>query len=343
MTEINVSIKFKIGEQIKPFDKIEIGKYTIYQLPSESQDGFKTELLLQFKDKWEENQNGSNPEKEGEIILSWLSVVLRQKLKLSGTTLNNINLSKTHKENISFETNFSFPEKIVELYNRLKSLPFSEGEHLLEKYVRACEVFQEALLLSNSNQTISFFLLVVCIECLICKDYDFYEYLKKEISKRENISKEEIDKIYEKFIQEYGLKNNFIQFILSNFDDWKSSFSDKEFRNFLSSIYKIRSSFTHEGEDLKKYICLVDNTLKSKTVSTSIGKKKEIEFPGLNYLSEIVRKVLINFLNNQSPTEIDNIPKLALECDKINLALSVPGTPIKKYQPITGDMIKHRN
>ncbi len=336
---IAISIKCKVGELLKPgFLGINIGKYTFSPLPSESTDNFKTELLLNFKDEWGEGQQGSNPKKEGEIILAWLSVILRQKVKLSSLRLNNVDIPNKNEETISFDSQIDFPEKINELYNKLKSLPFSKNDNLLERYVRACECYQEALLLSTSNQTISFFLFVVCTECLSNKNYDFYQYLMKELSTKDEISKKEIEGVYNNFIKEYGLKNNFIQFVLSNFDEWKTDFSEEEFRNLLSSIYKIRSMFTHKGENLKKYIELIDTRLKSKSVFTKIGNKN-VEFPGLNYFSDIVRKVLINFLDNQSISDIDNIPKLAFKEGIVNL---IATNQIKKGHLVMGNSIKHR-
>ena len=338
---IQVSIKCKIGELLKPgFDGIKLGKYSLLPLPSESTDGFKTELLLNFKDEWEEGQQFSNPEQEGEIILSWLSMVLRQKLKLSSSRLNNVQTQSSNKEIISFDSPIDFPENILELYNKFKSL---SQEHL-RKFVRACECYQEALLVSTNNPTISFFLFVVCIECLSNRENDFYKYLIKEVSVKERVSKKEIESIHDKFNNEYGINKNFIQFILSNFDEWKIDFSEKEFKELLSSVYKIRSLFTHKGENLNKYIQLIDSRLKSKSIFTKI-ENKELEFPGLEYLSRVIRVVLINFLKQQEDLVADNIPKLASEDSKVNLVLtkSMQKEAISKGSPITKSQIKHRD
>ena len=334
---LTCSIKFRLGKSLKPgFSEINLGKYKISILPSGELDEFESELLLNFEDKWNEDQQGSNPEKEGEIILSWLSMILRQRLKVSSSMLNNVQIPNDNKEIIIFDSPVIFPEEILDLYNRFKSI---SKDSSLERYVRACECYQEALLISNSNPTISFFLFVVCIECLSNKDYDFYQYLKKEINSKKNVSKEEIDEIYRRFIEEYGLKNNFIEFILSHFDDWKRDFSEDEFRNLLSSVYQIRSTFTHKGENLKKYIKLIDSTLKSKSVVTKIGDKN-LEFPGLNYLSNIVRDVLIDYLKKQEIIECDNIPELALKESLVNL---VPITTIQKGDFVMKNQIKHRD
>lgn len=334
---IQVSIKCRLGESLKQgFGGINIGKYSIYPLPSEPMNGFKTELLLNFKDEWKEGQTGSNPEKEGEIILSWLSMILRQKLKVISSRLNNVQTPNSNTEIIAFQSPIDFPENIDNLYNKLKALPLET----LERYVRSCECYQEALSLSTSNQTISFFLLVVCIECLSNKDEDFYQYLMKELLVKDEVSKREINEIHNKFIDEYGLKSNFIQFVLSNSEEWKADFSEDEFKELLSSIYKIRSIFTHKGESLKKYIELVDTTLKSKSVFTKISDKN-VEFPGLNYLSLLVRTALVNFLKKQENLEGDNIPELALKDSIVNLVVN--GGTIQKGEIITKEKIKYRN
>ena len=338
MNQIKVDLKFKIGGQLKPgFDNINMGKYSIFQLPSQKQGEFKSELLLKFKDEWEEGQEYSNPEKEGEIILSWLSVVLRQKIKPDAVMMNHVGHQKIDGEKISFNNIVEFPNNMLELYNKLKSLPYN----LLEKYIRACEVYQEALLLSNYNSNISFFLFIVCIECLSGKNQTFYDYLTSEMKKlnKKEISTNEIKDFSDKFNEEYGLKKNFIKFIVNYFKEWDNGFSsEEEFKDFLSSIYNLRSKFTHEGENLEKYTDIADRT-GVKSVYTKEEGKKEKEIVGLNYLSKIVKEVLINFLNEQPLLEGDNIPKLASSYGTANL---IAVGNIIKGQEITKDFFKHR-
>ena len=155
----------------------------------------------------------------------------------------------------------------------------------------------------------------------------------KGLSTKEEISKKEIEVVHKKFIKEYGLKKKFIQVILSNFEEWKTDFSEKEFKDLLSSIYNIRSMFTHKGENLKKYVELVDTQLKSKSVFIKI-RDKNVEFPGLKYLSMLVRTVLISFLEKQEASNCDNIPKLALKEGIVNLIANEPiqGSFVTKNQ-----------
>ena len=139
------------------------------------------------------------------------------------------------------------------------------------------------------------------------------------------------------------MNKNFINFVFSHFKEWEKDFSEKEFREFLSSIYKIRSLCTHEGENFEQHIKLV-NRLGSKSVFTTIGNK-DLEFPGLNYLSNLVRTVLINFLNKQESSETDNIPKLALKNSIVNLTLQerMQKETIQRGTFITKDKIKYRD
>jgi tetratricopeptide (TPR) repeat protein len=330
-------MKCDMGEILKDgFSGITFGKYALSPLPTKSKDEFKTELLLNFIDVWKEGQSGSNPEKEGEIILSWLSLILRQKIKVNSVRLNEVSISNPNQIKIFFDSPIIFPENLYNLYTKFKSLPLD----LLERYLRACECYQQALLTSNNNPSVSFFLLVVSVECLSNKEQDFYEYLIKKFDGKKEISKEEINKIYDLFIEEYGIKKNFINFIMSHYENWNGQISEEEFKKFLSSIYDIRSSFTHKGENLEKYIKFVDNTLKSKSVFTTI-KDKKVEFPGLNYLTEIVQKVLIDFLEKQKNSDQDNIPQLALNESLINLEVDDKSS-IKKGSFVFTNQIKHR-
>jgi len=334
---IKVSINCNMGESLEPgFSRVSFGKYSLFPIPTKLNSDFKTKLLLNFIDEWKNEQIGSNPEREGEIILSFLSVILKQKVKFVSSRLNDIQMSKENKELISFNSPIKFPEDLADLYDKFKSLPLE----ILERHLRACECYQEALLISNNNPTISFFLFVVCIECLSSKEQDFYDYLIKKIGDKREISKEEIERTHESYVKEYGLNKNFISFIVNHYDDWKKDFSEKEFKKLLSNIYSIRSSFTHKGENLEKYIRYVDNTLKSKSVYTKI-KDKKVEFPGLNYLSEIVQKVLINFLGKQNHPEGDNVPELALNEGKIDLEV-YDNLSFKKGGFVFTNQIKHR-
>jgi hypothetical protein len=326
-----------IGGALKSgINGISFGKYSFLPLPKNQSGEFKTELLLNFTDEWEEGQIGSNPEKEGEIILSFLSLVLKQKIKLNSVRLNDIQIDSLNDKLIIFDSPINQPETLANLHQKFRSLPLD----LLERYLRACECYQQALLISNNNPSISFFLFVASIECLSNKEQDFYLYLKDKLNDNETISKESLDKFYESFNNGYGLKKNFIKFIVDNYSGWNSYFSEEEFKKLLSSIYDIRSSFTHKGENLEKYISFVDKTLKSKSVFTRI-KEKKVEFPGLNYLSEIVQKAILNSLDKQNNEDCDNIPELALNEGKIDLEVD-DGLSIKKGEFVSTNQIKHR-
>src|SRR3989344_663938 len=324
---IKVSTKFRLGEVLRQdFSEINLGKYTLHRSPNEHLGSLKTELLLNFIDDW----------KEGQIVLSWLSTILKQKLKVISSSLNDLQFHNKSRQTITFKSPIDFPNNILELYNKFKSLPLE----ILERYARACECYQEALLVSDNNPTISFFLFVVCVECMSNRSYNFYEYLMRELAEKNEISKKEIGEIYNKFNKEHGSKKSFIEFILFNFEEWKEEFNKEDFIKLLSSIYDIRSLFTHEGEDLTKHIELIDN-LKSKTIFTNI-KDKKLEFPALNYLSEIVREVLINFIERQQDSDADNIPELALKDSLVNLDL-IKDEAIKKGSFIFKNQIKHRD
>ena len=71
-------------------------------------------------------------------------------------------------------------------------------------------------------------------------------------------------------------------------------------------------------------------------------KKKDLEFPGLNYISEMVRDVLINFLIKQEGSKEDNIPWLALKDALVNLKLNENET-IQKGSFIKKSQIKYKD
>jgi len=335
--EVDISIKCKIEKNLNPFEKITFGKYTLFRLPSNPQDKFYTELILNFKDKIQEGEIRSNPEEEGQIILSWLSIILQQKIIIDSVMMNNVNLPRINKQLIFYEKDTISSEEINKLYSYLTSLPLDE-EKTMERYIRACEIYNSALTLSDVYPEVSFLLFVTAIECLSNKNSNFYKYLMKNAIS-ENISREEINRLYSEFNKENGDLSNFISFIFNYFDDWKEIFTKEEFTALLKTIYEIRSSFVHGGEGKKDYLLLV-STLNCKCISAKM-ENKEVEIPGLDYLNKVINKILVNFLSKYSNLDLDNIKKLALQRGIVNLCVD-ESFGCKKGDFIFRSNIKHR-
>ena len=317
MTE---SEKFKVrvlcetSEQIDPLlDGMCLDNgYKITILSSQLTGEFKGQFLLSFDFNWLCDETTCDVKLLSKRIVPWLSTILGQKLRIESIRINGKDIPYGNPESIIFKSQTDLlPDEIHNLYARFISMPIAENNNLLEQYIKACELYQNAVLLSASHPNISFFLFVVSVECLSEKNCDL---------------------------------NNFIDFIISNYEEWKFHFPEEEFRILLSSIYHIKSSFTHKGENINKYIILVDQKLKSKSAFTYIDDTF-IEFPGLNYLNHIVRNVLLNFLRKQEivmhegKVRIDNLTPVVR---KDSIAELVPTKAINAGDTVCSDAIKHR-
>jgi hypothetical protein len=163
---LNVVVRFSSSKGIEPnIGKIQLGSYKIRSIPSiqDSMTTLNEEMLLEFVDKWSENQRASNPEKEALYFLALFSLLGRTRININSTKVNNINVtfrsSHSYKQ---FNGYIKLPQDFQDIYNRL----FSLDETLFVQFIRSCSAYQNAISLLPDNPTIGCFMLVVAIECL---------------------------------------------------------------------------------------------------------------------------------------------------------------------------------
>jgi len=270
---LDVVVRFSSSKGINPsIGKIQLGSYEIRSIPS-IQDSMTTpneEMLLEFVDKWSENQRASNPEKEALYVLAFFSLLGRAKVNFNSTRVNNINVtfrsSHSYKQ---FSGDIELPQDFQDIYNRL----FSLDETLFVQFFRSCSAYQNAVSLLPDNPTLGCFMLVVAIECL-----------SNVVIKGKN-----------------GHFSKFRSFIIEYLPSKiKSEETDmKLFVELLKQIYSsYRSGFTHGGSSISVGSLVADKA-RLKYAKHFINEK-EIKAPSLTWFENIVREVLIEFLRKSA-------------------------------------------
>ncbi|HLB49522.1 MAG TPA: hypothetical protein VJL59_21120 [Anaerolineales bacterium] len=287
---MEVKVLFRASKRIHPkFGNVVFGKYTIEPLPTE--DSFSTsatnKYLLRFDDEIRAEERRSNPEKEARLILSYLSLALGTKLDFDSLMINSVNtpLGATHT-NRNGELLEELPPLDI-LYNKLQGADIDAAR----QFLRACEVYRTAVNALGQNNTLSYFLLTVAIECL------------------SNV-----------LGQGDGKCDKFIDFILKHLPD-RSELSEEDWRELLKEVYyHHRSGFTHGGKELPEASDLADRL--NRIYVRNFIDGKEIRTPGLKWFASVVRQALLGYLMtiaNDPDRAIDVVKDLSLEHGAVQL------------------------
>lgn len=332
-----MKIKSKIVISNRPTtEKIKLNEYSLIRIPSNYYNKFSEYLL-----SWDTEDLSRIPTIESEIISSWLSLILRQKTELDSIDLKikkdiNLGQSPFHKslDYLNLDPDLIFPKDIKTLFNKFISLDNKE----IHQFTKACRIYNQSMKISDKYPSFSFFLFVVCIECVSTKSNYLDSFLISKTKKQKTIQIKKLKKLIDKYNKASGLKNSFVNFIKIYSKIWKNDFNNNEIDEFLKNIYQIRSNFTHQGKDITTFLNIVDTLIKGKTIFTT-SSNKTIEIPGLNYLSLLVRDSLINYLKKKKNSKKNNIIYLAQELSKAEF---IANKKINEGQPVITDMIKHK-
>lgn len=248
--------------------EVTFDKYKLRSVPTarESLDDTHESLILEFQDSLEEDQVSSNPEREGDYILSFLSVANAMKVEFNSLKLNNVQATLRSRRSSFLIGKRDSSVDLEELCRKLKSL----DQDLLRQYLRGCSAYRTALSLVEDNPTLSFFLLVTAIEA-----------------------------VSNKVMRSGDQRKDFVEFILRYLP---KSFED-ELGNkgllplLIDEAYTMRCAFTHGGTEISIGTLSADH-LQRKYVKHMI-KDKEVCSPGLSWLADVVQTVLLKFLSDQ--------------------------------------------
>lgn len=286
---MKIKALFRTSKRIHPkFGNVKFGKYTIEPVPVKDLVPTPTTnlYLLRFKDKMGAEESRSNPEKEARLILSYLSLALGTKLDIDSLMIGSVNSPNNVTETVLDEVLEELPQ-LDDLYIRLQAA----GSDIARQFFRACEVYRTALNAFGQNDTLSYFLLTVAIECL------------------SNM-----------LGQGGGKCDKFIDFILRYLSD-KSDLSEDDWRKLLKEIYyRHRSGFTHGGKELPEASGLADRL--NRIYVRNFIDDKELRTPGLKWFASIVRQTLLGYLMSSSyipGDHVDVVKELSLEHGVVTL------------------------
>jgi len=305
---LQVEILFTASKTLDPsIQKVTFDKYMINSIPTfrESLHDTQERLLLGFKDTWTGRQTHSDPEKEGDYILSLLSLILETKIDLDSTKVNNVQTTIRKKRSPFLKGKIELPSDLAELFQKLRSLDLDT----LRQYIRSCDAYRTALSLIDVSPTLSFFLLVTAVEAMAGKAMALG-------SNRRNFTE---------FIYAYLPKS------------FENELGSKELlRILVEQAYNMRNAFTHGGAQMSIATALADDL--SLMYMKHYARGKESYSPSIQWFERVARAVLLNFLRKRSVKKGKKVrlSKLAREEGIINVSAT---TDVKAGQVVrTSDL-----
>ena len=295
---MEIKVHFKSSRKIHPkFQTLNIGKYTIEPLPTNSpgMTPASNSYLLRFQNEMCPGEHVTRPKTEATLFLSCLSLFLGSRLQIVSLMMNSMNTPDINQTAIynNYET---IIEELPDFTLLMKKF-MSKDPEIARQFVRSCEVYRAAMNLIGENNTLSYFLLTIAVECLS-----------------------------NKIIKEGGACDKFIQFILKYLPDKSSLEKEDDWKEFLKEIYyNHRSAFTHGGKDIPEAVFLADR-LNRNYVRHVIGGK-EVRTPGLKWFERVVRETLIGFLRSEesdTQKDIDHLKEFSLEGGRVKVEAKRP-------------------
>jgi hypothetical protein len=303
-----IKASFSAAIRLHPkFGKITIGKYSVEPMPDPDPKHCPSsgKYLLVFEDQWTEDQMHSNPEEEAMLFLSYWSFLVGSKVNIESIMDNGLNFPPRARNAIYSEYSDFAVDNLPD-FEAYHSQFFRFNDKFAAQFLRACEVYKEAVNLIGHNNTLSYFLLTVAIECV------------------SNIS------------ESGGRRNkckNFVSFIKRHAKDKFSLKNDDEWNAVLNEIYdRHRSKFTHGGETLPEASEVADR-MKIPFIR-NIRDDNEVLSAGLKWFEKVVRNVLLSFLiseEGKTDTPQDHFSMISKSAGRIKVRAKKPvkaGIPV---------------
>jgi hypothetical protein len=289
-SQMEVKVLFHTSRRIHPkYGVLSIGKYSVEPLPT-AETGAQpasNRYILRFNDEIREGESGSQPQAEATLFLSYLSLIIDSRLHIESLMVNSVNVL------VGQASIYRDYQAIIEELPDIDSLIArfkNKNPEVARQFLRACEVYRSALNLMGENNTLSFFLLTIAVECLSNK------------VGRGN-----------------GSCNRFIDFILDYLPDKSALLSEQDWRELLQQIYRRhRSGFTHGGKEIPEAVNLADRL--NRVYVRNMVDGKEVRTPGLKWFESVVRGALVGFRNSaeyDSEQQTDHFKELSLEYGRV--------------------------
>lgn len=285
---MEIKVLFQTYKRIHPkFGDVKFGKYTVEPIPAAGSafTSATNRYLLRFEDEIRADERKSNPEREARLVLSYLSLALGTKLHFDSLMMSSVNVPLSTADSGQPELLEDLPQ-LETLLTQLQSMDLD----LARQFLRSCEVNRVAVNALGDNNTLSYFLFTVAIECL-----------SNTIGEGN------------------GKCDKFIHFILKYLPD-KMGLSEGDWRELLKEVYyRHRSGFTHGGKELPEASGLADRL--NRIYVRNFIDGKEIRTPGLKWFASVVRQTLLGCLmsgdSSAQPAEV--MKTLSLEHGSVRL------------------------
>jgi hypothetical protein len=271
---------------------ITCGPYRIIPIPTIA--GGEQEGIFEFIEP-ERAGGHSNPEREGEIILGFLSLLLNCEIQKTGFMINGIDISR-NKDAATLACLDVTPIERVDFSESFHQL-LRCCEQIIKQFNRACKAYALALHASTIDITLAFLLLVTSIECLSSQ-----EEVIPNIEFNKSSSTERFCRVITTFCSDVAT-----HFPADGLEG---------FRRHLKTIYYVhRSGFVHSGKEVSIAATVADRA--GFPAITHFEDGQEISTPGLTWFFGVVHDTLLGFLekypNASSEPNKDAIFKIARE------------------------------
>jgi len=293
---------------------VDLFRYCLKPLPSKY--GGQQEAILIFEDGMKSGH--SNAELEGEIVLSFISLLFDCRIRKTGHRVNGLDISgdypaKAHLSEL-FEGQIATGDAAVMVRHL-----FTLGDQLTKQFVRACNAYALAIASVELDRSLSFLLLVIALECLSTQE---------EFCPNAELNKEtKSAKRYCRLVSAY----------CGEAQSLYPSGGEEAFLRDLKTVYHShRSGFVHCGKGVS-----IASKIADRSGFNSIGhlvNGKEVYTPSLKWFFQITRGTLIGFLLNfprsdASPNQ-EVLADIARSCSVLTMRV---GEPNPQINPDAGD------
>lgn len=253
---------------------VDLFRYCLKPLPSKY--GGQQEAILIFVDKMEKGH--SDAEHEGEIFLSFMSLLFNCRVNKTGYRVNGIDIggdrpAKAHLPEL-FEGQIATGDAAA-----MVSHLFTLGDQLTKQFVRACNAYSLAITSAELDRSLSFLLLVTALECISTQE----EFCSNAVLDKAKKSTERYCRLVSAYCGEV--------------ENLYPSGGEKAFLRDLKTVYySHRSGFVHSGKEVS-----IASKVADRSGFNSIGHfvdGKEVFTPSLKWFFQITRGTLIGFLLN---------------------------------------------
>jgi hypothetical protein len=254
-------------------------RYRLRLLPSRY--GGQQEAVLIFEDDMAKGH--SNPEHEGEILFSFMSLLFNCRVRKTGCRQNGNDLSSVRPAKVHLSELFEGEIKSPDAASMVRHL-FTLGDQLTKQFVRACNAYALAIASIELDRSLSFLLLVTALECISTQE-DFCP--NKELHKTKKSTER-----YCRLVQSY----------CDEIEKLYPSDGEEAFIRDLKTVYySHRSGFVHGGKEVS-----IASKIADEHDVNSIGHLvdgKEVYTPSLKWFFQVARYTLVGFLVNFTRSE----------------------------------------